>query len=155
MILPATYKPLAINLGIFFLPKIQQSRPLPRLNRQEIDAMSEAYQLELIRSYASAGLTAVVTINSGALIAGLSQARNIDFVPPAAIAAALLVWALGVTAGVASWGAAFRGVVANATADRATQMRWRNIAIRLFHISLSLFLFGFLVISVTALSLAS
>ena len=34
--------------------------------------MSEPYQLELIRSYANAGVTAVVTINSGALIAGLS-----------------------------------------------------------------------------------
>jgi hypothetical protein len=34
--------------------------------------MSEQQQFELIRSYASSGFAAVSTINSGALIAGLS-----------------------------------------------------------------------------------
>ena len=36
----------------------------------------------------------VVTINSGALIAGLSQIKNHDFVPPAVIGSALLIWAV-------------------------------------------------------------
>ncbi len=71
--------------------------------------MSEQHQLELIRSYASSGFAAVITINSGALIAGLSQAGNLDFVPPVAIACALFIWALGVTTGVATLGGGLSG----------------------------------------------
>jgi hypothetical protein len=82
-----------------------------RLTPPEPGPMPEPYQLELIRTYATSGFTAVVTINSGALIAGLSQVKNIDFAPPVAIAIALLIWAVGVTSGVATWGAAFNGVV--------------------------------------------
>jgi hypothetical protein len=113
--------------------------------------MPEPYQLELIRTYATSGFTAVVTINSGALIAGLSQVKNIDFAPPVAIAIALLIWTVGVTSGVATWGAAFNGVVAQAAADRETQMRWRRVAARLFHTSLAMFLLGFLVVGVSTL----
>jgi hypothetical protein len=108
--------------------------------------MSEQYQLELIRSYASSGFTAVITINSGALIAALSQADKLDVFPPAAIAFAVFIWALGVTTGVATWGAAYRGVVALASSDRRRQMRWRGVAAGLFHISLSMFLLGFAVV---------
>ena len=122
-----------------------------RLNPPEPGPMPEPYQLELIRSYATAGFTAVVTINSGALIAGLNQAKNIDFVPPVAIAVALLIWAVGVTTGVATWGAAFNGVVAQAAADRENQMRWRRVAAGLFHTSLTMFLLGFLVVGVSTL----
>ena len=109
----------------------------------ETTIMSEQYQLELIRSYASSGFAAVVTINSGALIAGLSQAGNLDVFPPATIGFAVFVWALGVTTGVATWGAAYRGVVAMASSDHREQMRWRSVANGLFHVSLSMFLLGF------------
>ena len=111
--------------------------------------MSEPFQLELLRSYASAGFTAVVTINSGALIAGLSQASNLDFVPPAAIALALVIWALGVTAGVATWGAAFQAVVAHGLSDHEGQRRWRRTGAGLFHFSLAMFLLGFMAIGVS------
>jgi cytochrome b561 len=112
----------------------------------ETTSMSEQYQLELIRSYASSGFAAVVTINSGALIAGLSQAGNLDVFPPATIGFAVFVWALGVTTGVATWGAAYRGVVALASSDHREQMRWRSVANGLFHVSLSMFLIGFAVV---------
>ena len=105
--------------------------------------MSDPYELELIRSYASAGFTAVVTINSGALIAGLSQAANLDFVPQAALACALFIWACGVTTGVATWGASYHAVVALAASDHENDMRWRRFAAGLFHASLSMFLLGF------------
>ena len=149
--LPLMFKPFAMILPrSFALPRPTSIMPA-RLDPPEPGPMPEAYQLELIRSYATAGFTAVVTINSGALIAGLSQAKNIDFVPPVAIAVALLVWALGVTTGVATWGAAFNGVVAQAAADRETQMRWRRVAASLFHASLSMFLLGFFVVGISSL----
>ncbi len=72
--------------------------------------------------------------------------------PPVAIAAALLIWALGVTTGVATWGAAFNGVVAQAAADRETQMRWRRLAAGLFHTSLGMFLLGFVVMGFSTLT---
>jgi hypothetical protein len=113
----------------------------------ETASMSEHYQLELIRSYASSGFTAVVTINSGALIAGLSQAgSNLEVFPPAAIAFAVFIWALGVTTGVATWGAAYRGIVALASSDQRERMRWRSVAAGLFHVSLCMFLLGFAVV---------
>ena len=94
----------------------------------------------------------VVTINSGALIAGLSQIKNHDFVPPAVIGSALLIWAVGVTSGVATWGAAFNAVVvAQAAADRETQLRWRRIGAVLFHTSLAMFLAVLLVMGLAAL----
>jgi cytochrome b561 len=102
-----------------------------------------------MRSYASSGFAAVTTINSGALIAGLSQAGNLDFVPPVAIAWALFIWALGVTTGVATWGAAYQAMVAYAGADQPEQMRWRRIAAHLFHFSLAMFLLGFVVIGLS------
>lgn len=105
--------------------------------------MSEQYVLELLRAYASAGFAAVVTINSGALVAGLSQASHLDFVPPAFIAGALFIWAFGVTTGVATWGAAYRAIVALAASDPQEQMRWRGVAAGLFHVSLGMFLLGF------------
>jgi hypothetical protein len=108
--------------------------------------MSEQYQLDLIRSYASSGFAAVITINSGALVACLTQAGNLEVFPPAAIAFAVFIWALGVTTGVATWGAAYRGVVALAASDRQAQMRWRGVASGLFHVSLGMFLLGFAVV---------
>jgi hypothetical protein len=149
--LPVLLKPL-----VMLLPRnISLAGPasiLPaRLTPPEPGPMPEPYQLELIRTYATSGFTAVVTINSGALIAGLSQVKEIDFVPPVAIAISLLIWAVGVTSGVATWGAAFNGVVAQAAADRETQMRWRRVAAHLFHTSLAMFLLGFLVVGVSTL----
>lgn len=149
--------PLLPNLLATILPRevslAGASTVIPlRLVPPEPGPVPEPYQLELIRSYATAGFTAVVTINSGALIAGLSQVRNLTFVPPVAIAIAFLIWALGVTTGVATWGAAFNGVVAQAAADRETQMRWRRIAAGLFQISLGMFLLGFLIIGISSLT---
>ncbi len=149
--LPFMFKPLMMFLPRGFSPLHPTSIRPSRLSIPEGSPMSEPYQLELIRSYASAGFTAVVTINSGALIAGLSQVKNLDFVPPAAIAAALLIWALGVTTGVATWSAVFRGVVAQAEAERELQLRWRRIASGLFHVSLIMFLLGFLVVGSSVL----
>ena len=115
--------------------------------------MSDQYQLELIRSYASSGFASVITINSGALVAGLSQAGNLEEAfPPAAIAFAVFIWALGVATGVATWGAAYRGVVALASSDQREQMRWRGIAAGLFHVSLAMFLLGFAVVGVALAS---
>jgi hypothetical protein len=150
--LPLMFKPMAMILPRGFTLPGPTSLIPARLNPPEPGPMPEPYQLELIRSYATAGFTAVVTINSGALIAGLSQVKNIDFVPPVAIAVALLIWAIGVTTGVATWGAAFNGVVAQAAADRETQMRWRRVAAGLFHTSLGMFLLGFLVVGVSSLT---
>ena len=111
--------------------------------------MSEQYQLELIRSYASSGFAAVIAINSGALIACLSQTGNLlEVFPPMAIALAAFIWAVGVTAGVATWGAAYRGVVALASSDRREQMHWRGVAGGLFHVSLGMFLLGFAIVGV-------
>jgi hypothetical protein len=134
------FKPMAMILPRGFSLAGPTSLIPARLNPPEPGPMPEPYQLELIRSYATAGFTAVVTINSGALIAGLSQVKNIDFVPPVAIAVALLVWAIGVTTGVATW------------ADRETQMRWRRVAAGLFHTSLGMFLLGFLVVGVSSVT---
>ena len=127
------------------------SRP-PHPTVPEPGPMSESYQLELIRAYASAGFAAVVTINSGALIAGISQATNLDFVPPGALAWALFIWAFGVTTGVATWGAAYHAVVALAAADHERDMRWRRTAAGLFHVSLSAFLLGFTVVGLSLLA---
>jgi hypothetical protein len=149
--LPFMLKPLAMILPRGFSLAGPTTAFHARLAPPESGPMPEPYQLELIRSYATAGFTAVVTINSGALIAGLSQAKEIDFVPPIAIALALLIWAVGVTSGVATWGAAFNGVVAQAAADRETQLRWRRVAAGLFHTSLTMFLLGFFVIGLSAL----
>lgn len=149
--LPFMLKPLAMILPRGFSLAGSAAVIPARLPPPDPRPMAEPYQLELIRSYATAGFTAVVTINSGALIAGLSQAKSIDFVPPAAIATALLIWAVGVTSGVATWGAAFNGVVAQAAADRGTQLRWRRLAAGLFHTSLTMFLLGFLVIGLSSL----
>lgn len=149
--LPLVLKPLAMLLpGGASLMRPLPVRPAPSLV-PEPALMPEPYQLELLRSYASAGFTAVVTINSGALIAGLSQAANLDFVPPAAIALALFIWALGVTTGVATWGAAYQAMVAHAASDPQSQMRWRRIGASLFHVSLSMFLLGFTVIGLALL----
>jgi hypothetical protein len=114
--------------------------------------MSEAYRHELIRSYASASVTAVVTINSGALIAGLSQAANIDFLPRAALACSLFMWAFGVTTGVAAWGAAYHAVVALTSSDHETDMRWRRVAAGLFHTSLAMFPLGFVAVGLSLLA---
>lgn len=127
------------------------SRPMPRLIREpaaaiEASAISEQNHLELIRSYASSGFTAVVMINSGALIAGLSQANNLETFPAPAIAFAVFVWALGVATGVATWGAAYRAVVALAAGDRPQRMHWRGVAAGLFHFSLCMFLLGFVAV---------
>lgn len=149
--LPVWMKPLAMLLprGLSFAAP---SSIVPaRLTPPEPGPLAEPYQLELLRSYATAGFTAVVTINSGALIAGLSQVKNMDFAPPVAIGVALLVWAMGVTSGVATWGAAFNGVVAQAAADRENQMRWRRVAAGLFHTSLAMFLLGFLIVGLSTL----
>ena len=123
----------------------------PTLASLEPTPMSEPYQLELIRSYANAGVTAVVTINSGALIAGLSQAANLDFVPDAALVCALFIWAFGVTTGVATWGASYHAAVALTSADHENDMRWRRVATSLFHTSLSMFLLGFVAIGLSLL----
>jgi hypothetical protein len=149
--LTLVFKPLAMLLPRSIgLSGPSAVRPL-RLSYPEPGAISEPYQLELIRSYASAAVTAVVTINSGALIGGLSQAANLDFVPPAALALALFIWALGVTAGVGAWGAAFHSVVAQVAADHEGQLRWTRIATSLFHLSLVMFLLGFIAIGFSAL----
>jgi len=108
--------------------------------------MSEQYHLELTRSYASSGFATVITINSGALIGGLSQADNLDVFSPAAIAIATFIWALGVATGVATWGAAYRGVVALASSDQRKQMRWQGVARGLFHVSPVHVLLGFAVV---------
>jgi hypothetical protein len=122
-------------------------QPSPHTRAMETTSMSEQYQLELIRSYASSGFAAVIAINSGALIAVLSQAGDLfEVFPPAAIAFAVFIWAIGVTTGVATWGAAYRGVVALASSDQRERMRWRSRAVGLFHISLSMFLLGFAVV---------
>jgi hypothetical protein len=123
--------------------------PSPHTRPTETTSMSDQYQLELIRSYASSGFAAVIAINSGALIAGLSQAGNLlEIFPPVAIAFAVFIWALGVTTGVATWGAAYRGVVAMAASDPREQMRWRGVAVGLFHVSLGMFILGFAVVVV-------
>lgn len=113
--------------------------------------MSDPFQHELIRSYASAGITAVVTINSGALIAGLSQAANLDVVSPAALAIALALWALGVTTGVGTWGAAYHGVVAQVSGDQENRERWMGVATHLFHASLAMFPLGFVALGLSLL----
>lgn len=149
--LPLILKPFAMLLPRSFgLSGPSLVRPLP-LSHPEPRLIAEPYQLELIRSYASAAITAVVTINSGALIGGLSQADNLDFVPRAALAIALFTWALGVTTGVATWGAAFHGVVAQAAGDPESEALWRRMAASLFHLSLSLFLLGFLTLGLAVL----
>ncbi|WP_209426673.1 hypothetical protein [Pararhodobacter sp. SW119] len=122
--------------------------PTSQTQSSETAAIPEQYILDLLRAYASAGFAAVVTINSGALVAGLSQASHIDFVHPAFIACALFIWAFGVTTGVATWGAAYRAIVALAASDPQEQMRWRGVAAGLFHVSLSMFLLGFGVVGV-------
>jgi hypothetical protein len=144
-------KPLAMLLSRSILPPGPSSPHPERLFFPDPGTMIEPYQLELLRSYASAGVTAVVTINSGALIAGLSQAANLDFVPPAAIAVALFIWALGVTTGVATWGAAYHAVVAQVSGDQDEQMRWRRLGTNLFHASLAMFLVGFIAIGISLL----
>jgi len=144
-------KPLAMLLPRgFALSGPSAVRPA-RLRFPEPGPVSDPFQLELIRSYASAAVTAVVTINSGALIGGLSQTANLDFVPPAALALALFIWALGVTAGVGAWGAAFHSAVAQAAGDQEEQLRWMRIATNLFHVSLAMFLTGFLAIGLSVL----
>ncbi len=147
----ALLKPFAVLLpGGARLPGPSSLRLPPLALKEPVD-MSEAYQLELIRSYASAGFTAVVTINSGALIGGLSQAANLDFVPQAAFAFALFIWACGVTTGVATWGAAYHAVVALAASDHENDMLWRRMAAGLFHASLTMFLLGFAIIGLSLL----
>ncbi|EYD74273.1 hypothetical protein Rumeso_04137 [Rubellimicrobium mesophilum DSM 19309] len=147
--LALAFKPLAMLLpGGPSLPGSPSPRPA-RPTFPEPGIVAEPYQLELIRFYASAGVTAVVTINSGALIAGLSQAANLDVVPGAALACALFIWALGVTTGVATWGAAYHAVVAHASSDHEGDMRWRRIATGLFHAALSMFLLGFVAIALS------
>ena len=149
--LPLMIKPLAMLLPRGFgLPGPSAVRPARR-GFPEPGSISEPYQHELIRSYASAAITAVVTINSGALIGGLSQTANLDFVPPTAIALALFIWALGVTAGVGAWGAAFHGAVAQVAGDDEEQLRWGRTATNLFHFSLIMFLMGFLEIGLSLL----
>lgn len=150
--LPLVFKPLAMLLPRGFMLSGPSAVGPARLRFPEPGPVSDPFQLELIRSYASAAVTAVVTINSGALIGGLSQAANLDFVPPAALALALFIWALGVTAGVGTWGAAFHGVVDQAVADQEEQRRWTRIATNLFHLSLTMFLMGFLVIGFSVLT---
>jgi hypothetical protein len=124
----------------------------PQTWATETASMPEQYQLELIRSYAGSGFAAVITINSGALVGALSQLDNLGVFPPTAVAAVMFIWAVGVTTGVATWGAAYRGVVALASSDRRRQMRWRGVAAGLFHASLSMFLLGF---AVAGLALAT
>ena len=53
---------------------------------------------------------------------------------------------------MATWGAAYRGVVALASSDQREQMRWRGIAAGLFHVSLAMFLLGFAVVGVALAS---
>ena len=144
-------KPLARLLPRSLLPPAPSSPRPECLFFPDPGTMTEPYQLELLRSYASAGVTAVVTINSGALIAGLSQAANLDFVPPVAIAVALFIWALGVTTGVATWGAAYHAVVAQVSGDQEAQTRWRRMGTNLFHVSLAMFLLGFIAIGLSLL----
>ena len=71
-------------------PRASQA-PFPQTLATETASMSEQYQLELIRSYASSGFAAVITINSGALIGGLSQAGNLEAFSPVVIASAVEV----------------------------------------------------------------
>lgn len=150
--LPLVIKPLAMLLPRGFgLPSPSAVRPA-RVRFPEPGRISDPYQHELLRSYASAAITAVVTINSGALIGGLSQAANLDFLTPAALALALSIWALGVTVGVGTWGAAYHAVVAQIAGDDEEQLRWMRIATNLFHLSLTMFLAGFLAVGFSVLA---
>ena len=83
--------------------------------------------------------------------AGAANEPNLDFVPQAALACALFIWAFGVTTGVATWGAAYHAVVALASSDHENDLRWRRIAANLFHASLSMFLLGFVAIGLSLL----
>ena len=150
--LSLVFKPLAMLLPRSFMLTGPSAVGPSRLRFPEPGPVSNPFQLELIRSYASAAVTAVVTINSGALIGGLSQAANLDWVPPAALALALFIWALGVTAGVGTWGAAFHGVVAQATGDQEGEVLWMRMGTNLFHLSLAMFLLGFLVVGFSVLT---
>lgn len=51
-----------------------------------------------VRAFAKAGITAALTINSGALIAALSQFESLQALPAESLADAITCWAFGVTA---------------------------------------------------------
>ena len=50
---------------------------------------------------------------------------------------------------MATWGVALQTEVAPAASDQEGQMRWRRIGTGLFHISLSMFLLGFVAIGLS------
>ena len=56
-----------------------------------------------VRLFAKAGITAALTINSGALIAVLSQFDKLGGLPADNLAAAFRWWSFGVTAAAVTW----------------------------------------------------
>jgi hypothetical protein len=106
--------------------------------------MSHEQNVELIRSYASAGIAAAVAINSGALIAVLSQMGDATVISPLAGARAMTAWMLGVAVGVLAWPAAYLSVSHYAHGRPADEVRWANISAGLALGSVVLFGLGFI-----------
>lgn len=107
------------------------------------DAANEGY-----RSFARGAIAAVITINSGALVAVLSQFSSIEaFIERGELSLAFHLWTYGVVTGTSAWG--FAAMAAQAYAHgadrRETIMAYLGIAA--FIASLAFFLAGSLQIA--------
>lgn len=102
------------------------------------DAANEGY-----RPFSRGAIAAVITINSGALIASLSQFETLQELPNQyALFLAFSLWIGGVTLGSLTWGAAAMAAQAFAT-DRQKKEEWfAGLGILLFFVSVACFAIG-------------
>lgn len=103
------------------------------------------------RIYARSGIAAATTINSGALLAALTQIEHLASLSGADSSRAVMCWAGGVGSATFAWLAAFAASTYHVE-DRRIAGHWASAAgMFLFVVSLELFIAGFAFIARTLL----
>lgn len=96
-----------------------------------------------IRQFAKAGITATITINSGASIALLTQAETLlDIGAGDALGFAISTWAWGVSTGTVAWIFAFLAASAFANEQKGLELHLSLMGIFAFLWSIGCFLTG-------------
>lgn len=103
---------------------------------------------DAIRGFAKGGIAAAITINSGALIASLSQADHLlNIVGKLDLANAITAWAAGVATAAVAWVFAILAASAFANGWRKSEITAAGAGIIALLFSIGSFFAGFLSIS--------
>lgn len=96
-----------------------------------------------VRLFAKSAVAGAVVINSGAMIALLSQISELRLaVSIDSLQLAVLLWALGITLGTLAWVAAFLAASAHANDRRKSELAAGFVGVALTLLSIAAFLSG-------------